>query len=178
MDKPGFLYHGSSSRNITLFEPRAESVRDPHEGPVIFATPDKTIATMFIISSNNSWTQSGLFREIHYFVCSNEKMFRKLDKGGAIYTFDSGQFENDPNKGLRTKEWTSKIPVKPIAKEEFDSALDEMINAGVQVYFVNEEAFQKIEKSSDHGNEILRNTVSENMKRNQNIKILPIFKPN
>lgn len=175
MDKPKFLYHGSSNRNITLFEPRAESIRDPLEGPVVFATPDKTIATMFIVPANDTWTQSGLFGKVHYFVCSDEKKFKEFDNGGAIYTFNSEQFENDPNKGLRNKEWTSKTPVKPITKEEFDSALDEMINAGVQVYFVNEKTFQKIEKSSDHGNKILGNTVSENIKRNQSVKLLPSF---
>jgi hypothetical protein len=30
--KPEFLYHASINRNISEFEPRAESIRDPSEG--------------------------------------------------------------------------------------------------------------------------------------------------
>jgi hypothetical protein len=33
--------------NIEKFEPRAKSIRDSEEGPVVFATPDLALATTF-----------------------------------------------------------------------------------------------------------------------------------
>jgi hypothetical protein len=171
--KPRFLFHGSPNKNITLFKPKVESFRDKNEGPIVFATPDKALSSMFIVPSNDLWTHSGLFGKVHYFVCSDKDRFKKLDKGGSIYTVDSKYFVYDLNKGLGDKEWTSKTAVKPITKENISSALETMIDLGVQVYFVDQETFNKINNSTDFGNEILRNTLSENIKHNKNIICLP-----
>lgn len=173
MDKPKILYHASQNRNIDYFEPRAESIRDPEEGSVVFATPDKVMASIFIVPTDDSWTGSGLFGGVHYFVCGDEERFRGIDKGGAIYTLSSDTFENDPSKGLGTREWTSKISVKPNSSEEFSSGLEAMLEMGVQVYFLDKEKFQELKKSSDHGNKILRKSVSENQKMGKNVMELP-----
>lgn len=173
MTRPKVLYHGSQDINIEEFEPRSRSFRDPSEGPVVFATPDKAIATMFIVPSNDTWTHSGTFGGVRYFVCSDRRKFEKLDTGGVVYIIDSEGFEYDPNKGLGDKEWTCNKPVRPIGEEVVKSALDAMIDLKVQVFFVDKETFNKIDKSSDHGNQILRNSVSENMRKKKNIIILP-----
>ena len=173
MHKPKLLYHASQNRNLSILEPRADKVRDPEEGSVVFATPDKVMASVFIVPTDDSWTNSGLFGGVNYFVCGDEEKFIKLDRGGAIYTLPSTTFINDPNKGLGKREWTSKRPVKPINKEEFDLGLEAMIEMGVQVYFISKEKFQELKRSSDHGNKILRESVSENHKRNKNIRELP-----
>lgn len=171
--RPTFLYHASQNKDIKIFEPRAESVRDINEGPVVFATPDKVMASVFIVSTNDTWANSGLFGSVHYFVCGNENKFRNIDKGGAIYTLPANTFQNDPSKGLGTREWTSKISVEPIKIELYESGLEAMIDMGVQVYFVSQEKFEDIQRSQDHGNEILRNSISENQKRNKNVKKIP-----
>jgi len=173
MNKPLFLYHASQNRNINMFEPRLGSFRDKDEGPVIFATPDKTLASIFIVPTNDLWAHSGLFGKVHYFICGDQDKFINLDNGGAIYTLPSFTFETDPKKGLGTKEWVNKASVKPISKEEYQSGLQAMLSLGVQVYFVDNIKFQEIGKSHDHGNEIVRNSVSENKNRNSNYLEIP-----
>lgn len=176
MGKPKFLYHASRNRSIDIFEPRAESVRDLNEGPVVFATSDKTLASMFIVPTDDTWTSKGLYSGVHCFVCSDELRFKGLDKGGAIYTLPPDTFDNDPDKGLGTREWTSKLPVRPLRKEVYESGLEVMINKGVQIYFLDQQQFQKFQKlkrSPDHGIRILRKSISENLKRGKNVRELP-----
>jgi len=176
MNKPKFLYHASQDRNITVFEPRQDSFRDKDEGPLIFATPDRVMSSIFIVPTNDSWTHSGLFGKVHYFVCGDEMRFKKKDKGGAIYCLSSDTFETDPTKGLGKREWVSKASAKPMNKEEYWSGLEAMLSMGVQVYFVDINKFQEIEKSRDHGNEIMRNSLSENKKKNVNYIEIPFVR--
>lgn len=173
MKRSKLLYHASQNRNIKVLEPRAESVRDKDEGLVVFATPDKILASIFLVPTNDSWTKSGLFGVVHYFVCSDKNRFLKEDKGGAIYNLPSETFETDEMKGLGDREWTSKVPVKPVSIEMFESGLKAMLKLGVQVYFVTQQQFQDIKKSKDHGNSILRKSTSENQKLSLNVKEIP-----
>lgn len=64
-------------------------------------------------------------------------------------------------------------PVKTIGKKIFESGLQAQLDAGVQVYFVDEETYQAIEDSEDHGLAIIRSLESENKKRNINPKEVP-----
>lgn len=90
--KPQILYHSSPDHNITLFEPRADSIRDPAEGPVVFASPDKTYASIFLIPTDDPWTNISQFNGNHYLIVSDKKRLYNLDKGGAIYTVPSKTF--------------------------------------------------------------------------------------
>ncbi len=92
-----------------------------------------------------------------YIVISDEERFKKLDKGGVIYSLPNKTFENDPEKGLRELEWTSAEPVTPTNKEFVRSALEDMVKNGVKVYFVDKATFQKIQHSSDHGKSVIDN---------------------
>lgn len=169
MKKPEYLYHASPNKNIDVFEPRAETVRDPNEGPVVFATTSEAKASKFLVPTNDNWSESGAFNQVNYIVISDEERFRNLDKGGSIYTIPSDTFYQDPKIRGGSSEWVSKEPVKPVAKEDFESGLDTMIEFGVQVYFVDKKTFEKIQNSEDHGYEILKKLDSENKKRNMNI---------
>ena len=65
MDAPEYLYHGSDNRGIQIFEPKAERVRDKAEGLVVFATQDKSFASMFLAPGDDSWhTKAGLMGNI------------------------------------------------------------------------------------------------------------------
>ena len=139
MEKPSALYHGSSNREIARFEPRSEKVRDPQEGPKVFATSDKRMASAFIVGADDSWANSGMHNGVPYLVISDRQRFEQLDQGGAIYHLPPDTFETDPNKGLGTVEWTSSESVEPFHKEEHQSALEAMLEQGVQVYFVDPE---------------------------------------
>ena len=66
-------------------------------------------------------------------------------------------------------EWISRQSIKPTEKVVYESALDAMIDNGVQVYFVDKETFEKIKESEDHGVGIIKTLESENQKRGVNI---------
>ncbi len=169
LGKPPYLYHASASRDITSFEPRSGSVRDSSEASRVFATPDKRLATVFLVSTDDSWANSGLFNGVPYLIVGDENRFRQADKGGAIYSLPNDTFSSDPNKGLGDYEWTSDKEVLPISNEEYDSALEAMLESGVQVYFTDMETYQAFQNAEDHGLSILRNLMSENKKRDINL---------
>jgi len=149
--KPKFLYHGSPNKNIAIFEPRAESIRDPKEGPVIFGAPDKVYASMFLVPSDDDWTSKGQFSGQYYQAIADEKRYRELDKGGAIYTFSSESFETDLTKSMKQREWISRKPVKPIKKEVYESGLEAMKQLGVKVVFVTSDVFSEFRQKLRSG---------------------------
>lgn len=168
--KPAVLYHSSPNTEIGEFEPRSDKVRDPNEGPRIFATPDKALASAFIVPTDGSWVNIGRFNEVPYIIISDEQRFKDSDKGGAIYHLPSNTFETDLNKGMKSSEWTSRVPVKPIDKDIYKSGLEAMLSLGVQVYFVDTDTLHRINESADHGYSIVNTLPSENQKLNINPK--------
>jgi len=156
-ERPTVLYHASRNVGIEAFEPRALKVRDRNEGPRVFATPSRAVASMFLIESDDSWVKSGVEDGVPYMVISDESRYRALDTGGVVYSLPAITFENDPDKGLGEFEWTSAEPVVPNEKESVPSALVDMLAHGVQVYFVNTETFHAIEQSDDYGWSIRHN---------------------
>lgn len=154
-EKPRVLYHASSNRNIEMFEPRIGKRRNENEGAQVFATPSKAMATIFLVETDDSWTQSGSMDGTPFIIISDKERFEALDKGGTIYSLPSDLFETDLDKGLRDLEYTSAETVEPVESESFDSALEAMLENGVQVYFVDQETFRKIEESDDDGEAIV-----------------------
>ena len=154
-EKPAVLYHASRASDIETFEPRARSVRDRNEGPRVFASPSRAMMSVFLVKSDDSWVNSGAMDGVPYIVISDEERFKSLDTGSYLYSLPNDTFENDPGKGLRELEWTSKTPVKPIGKEFIPSALQDMLKQGVKVYFVDKKTFQEINAAKDHGKSIL-----------------------
>ncbi|HUW21431.1 MAG TPA: hypothetical protein VMW41_02060 [Candidatus Bathyarchaeia archaeon] len=149
--QPKFLYHASQNRNIKILKPRAKSIRSSDEGPVVFASPDKAYASMFLVPSDDCWTSKGQFDGWYYQAISEEERYRKLDKGGAIYTFKSNTFKSDPTRGMREKEWISKEPVKPVKKEIYESGLDAMMQLGVKVVFISPAVFSRFRQMLRRG---------------------------
>ncbi len=157
---PKVLYHSSPNIDIEIFEPRKEKVRDPEEGPVVFATPDKALAAAFLVRTDGSWVKIGRFSDGKtqtpwHLVTKNKRRFRKSDKGGAIYHLPPEGFSSNLDKGMGDVEWTSTSKVKPIKKEVFPSGEQAMKDLGVNVYFVNRKIFNAINKSKDHGRSII-----------------------
>lgn len=171
--KPDLLYHASSDTGILEFEPRAESTRDPSEGPVVFATPSEAFASMFIVKTDDSWTKKSRFGKVFVTVIADRERFLQRDQGGSIYTLPSETFETDPSKGMGRNEWVSKRPVKPTRNDKYSLGLDAMMALGVQVYFVGKEKFREIKEAPDYGPGILRGLESENKARGVNVKELP-----
>lgn len=89
-----------------------------------------------------------------------------------MYAFPSDTFEYDPHKGMGDKEWTSRKSVKPLSEVRYASALDAMIENGVQVYFVDKKTFEDVGSSDNHGYTILTGLTSENERNNRNVRSL------
>lgn len=157
--RPSVLYHASPSKNIEILEPKAEGFRDVKEGPVVFATPDKSYASCFLVDTNDSWTQIshwGRENAPWNIIISDEGKFRRLDVGGAIYELPVSSFYCDMDKGTGKSEWVSKTSVIPFRKETYGSGLKAMLKNNVNVFFVSKETFNEIRNSNDHGYAIIK----------------------
>lgn len=165
---PKVVYHGSPGYEfIPILEPRAQTIRDEREGLVIFATPYIAYASCFLTRTDSTWVQHGRFGSGNPFYCviSNEARFRHADKGGTIYTLPGDTFIYDNKYGTGAIEWLSKSSVRPIDATACPSALETMIEYGVQVYFVDSHTYQKILDANDYGYSLLHQLTSENQLR-------------
>lgn len=143
------LYHGSTNRNIKVFEPRADSVRDKNEGPVVFATPSLKLASCYLFKWDDSWVDQPTpmpdgdktdYQVV--MVISDKSRFKKEDKGGSIYILPAHGFKFDESKGLGIYEGINRAKVTPISQLNFSSGLEAMQQLGVQVHFVSREQFR------------------------------------
>lgn len=177
------LYHASSNRDIKIFEPRQESVRDPNEGPVVFATPDPAYASCFIVKCNDSWSKLGRWGSGNgvfgpwVMVVADMERFESLDRGGKIYELPNETFETDPERGSGLAEWVSKAPVKPLPNSMiYESGFEAMIDHKVQVFFADQNTIDRMHKSRDHGYSVVyemqRKGMSENQRLGKNVVFL------
>ena len=165
--KPEILFHGTSSKNLEVLEPKAITMRNKKDGPVVFGTHDEVFASIFMVQMNDSWTDSGHLNDIPYLLIADKQRFLGLDSGGAIYQMPSDTFVN-PKFDKGEKEWASKVSVTPIGKTEYENALDTMIELGVQVYFVSLEKMNRFKKSKEAT--VINSFKSENQKRDKNVR--------
>ena len=171
-EKPPFLYHGSPHKGVEEFEPRISQGTGEEFGAMVYATPDLATASAFLAEVKKEWS-AGRFGDAFYVLIPySREEFIKNDKGGHIYVLPSDTFKSDHERGLGKYEWVSKEKVKPTKKIEEPSALDAMLENGVQVYFVDDNIYKQIKESNDHGLSILKNLESENQRRGVNVKPL------
>lgn len=165
--KPSVLYHGTAIRNLKQLVPQNKSIRDPEEGPVVFATTRKDLAVCFCLPTDDSWVKIGVGNNKCEIVISDERRFRQLDQGGIVYELPSTTFTCDINKGMKELEWTSKEPVVVHGQTKYKSVLDGLIQEGVTVYFVSQDFFEQYVKNKEKRSEMLSGVISENQKREQ-----------
>lgn len=167
--KPQFLYHGSPNR-IEQLEPRTKPHREKEEGKLVYATSELTDAIMFL--QRTAMTGQFLVRGekvVYAIIVSNREEFIEKDIGGYLHILPSKTFEPSPYKGM-PNEWVSKDAVQPTEVIKYLSALDTMIENGIQVYFVDQDMLQQIRDTVDHGYDIFKKLESENKRRGVNIK--------
>jgi len=145
--EPKELYHASDNKELQEFESRKEKIRNPNEGPVVFATKDKAYASMFIVRSDDAWTIKGQSGNDFFIGIADRKRYEVTDKGGAIYTFATKGFLTEPNqRGIRSKEWVSRENVRPVSKQIYSSGLEAMKSLGVKIFFINYDLLREINK--------------------------------
>lgn len=168
-EKPEFLYHGSPHR-IEELQPRTKPHREKEEDKLVFATSEIGDASMFLYKTALTGHFMVEEESIGYAVIvEDRKELLRKDKGGHIHVLSSRTFDPTPYKGM-SNEWVSKEGVKPKKVIEYDSALNAMLEYGVQVYFVDDITYQKIRNAEDHGYSIFQNLQSENQTRDINVK--------
>jgi hypothetical protein len=97
--------------------------------------------------------------------------FIARDTGGTMYALPSDEFELNGDE-LGGGEWASDKVVTPIERADYTSALEAMIENGVQGYFVDDETMVSMINTEDGGVEILKNLQSENQRRGINVRPL------
>lgn len=177
-EKPPILYIAAQTPNLQELSPREGRNRGGNEGAVVFSTPNKELASIFLVEDHDdSWMQIGYFSDIPYVaICMSREDFLKRDHGGTMYEVPSATFDFSPDLGMGDKEWTSSESVRPIRETDYPSALDAMIENGVNVYFVDRSTFDAMNSADDHGFSILLSLTSENKLRNKVVKPLEDLK--
>lgn len=169
-EKPPLLYHGSAHKSLEELKPQGREHR-AEEGELLYATPDLTIASIFLVEGAHYGC--GKFGDVSYaWIIADRDEFIRSDRGGYIYVLPSDSFEINRGRGLGNDEYASKEPVKPVKTIEYPSAVDAMIENGVQVYFIDQDTYEKIQTSKDHGCAIFNSLKSENQRRGTSVNSL------
>lgn len=144
MNRPSKLFHASPLVDIEEFEPRNEYPRYTGETKLVFATPRRELAAMFLVPRDIE-TEISIYDDRYVvFINSDKESFLKYDKGGAIYTLLVDSFETDSVHGMGEIEWYSKTPVKPIDKVIYKTSIEAMNKFNVDRFFVDSDTFEKI----------------------------------
>ncbi|KKQ52392.1 MAG: hypothetical protein US72_C0008G0057 [Microgenomates group bacterium GW2011_GWC1_38_12] len=95
MNRPLYLYHASPQCDLKIIEPRKNTAPEGFKkGPVVFATDSFPFVTQFLVPHDDSWANGGAFGSTYFFVISDGKRFKKVDKGGCVYLVLSDNFTN------------------------------------------------------------------------------------
>ena len=163
------LYHGSPNKIEGELKPilKHSTLEHIHNKPAVFATERIDVASLFMFPLD-TLASIGFEQDIAYIcIWGTSEEFISKDKGGYIYIFSSDKFEQVG----KDYEWQSFVTVLPKEVKEYSSVIDGMIENNVQVYFINDNSkFDKIEAEKDNRAPILKEILSENQKRNFNVK--------
>ncbi|MBP6942531.1 MAG: hypothetical protein KBB55_00625 [Candidatus Buchananbacteria bacterium] len=166
MEKTSVLYHGSPNGEIEEFLPRVSKGSGESHGALVYASPDKATAIMFMANVSVPWSTGLTGNNVLYAIIPMDRdIFIANDHGGYVYMLDAKTFSSDPQRGMGEYEWASSVPVKPLEKIRFESVLEAMIEHGVQVYFVEQEKYQTMLESKQPKYTFLKDLESENARR-------------
>ena len=138
--KPKILYHVSHSDNIDVFEPREKSKRHESDPPLVFSSPVKAVSSLFLLEhSNNDISGSYNGGKTWALVAESLDDLKKRNRPGFMYSLPPDDFKVDPHIGLGLYEWSSESAVAPNGKEKINSALETILELGVQIYLPSNE---------------------------------------
>lgn len=159
-DKPAKLYHGSARRIEGPLTPvmRHATLDHIHDRAAVFGTERMDIAALFMFPMEV--LASIGFEENVAYICiwGTREAFAGKDREGFIYVLPGNSFE----KVGKDYEWQNFQSVQAIEIKTFPSALEGMMECGVRVYFVNDEAvFDRIVADKEHRLPILKDLTPE-----------------
>lgn len=155
MKKPDVLYHASVNNDIAVLDPKTSEERLSHYGNLLFATPYKALAAMFLAPKTQALEVTKFGDTFALVAASSAEEFIEKDLGGTIYTLPSDSFATHQDLTMQDTEYVTKESVTPIDKEVYATALDAMRRSGVRVYFVEASVLKDIRSADDHGLKIL-----------------------
>jgi hypothetical protein len=141
--RPHQFYHVSQNGSIDEFVP-LPSKRLKDEPDSVFAATTRSVAAMFGIKSD--YTKSGSYDggKTWTIIVGDAKKFLEDDKGCYMYTLPPEDFTVNPDLGLGLAEWTCPKAVKPTKMQHFDSAIEIMLDSGVNIIPVSSEEMAKL----------------------------------
>lgn len=128
---------------------------------------------MFTANVGRSWSTGKVGDVLYAIIPLTREEFLSRDTGGFIYQIPGETFSSEPGRGMGDREWASPVAVRPSGVEKISSSLDAMIDAGVQVYFVDPASYEEMLKNDDPSWVFLKDFESENFRRGVNFKPLP-----
>ncbi len=137
------LYHASQQKKLKVLSPQPTKSHNKYIGDYLFATKNFTLALMYLTPKGISILMEPN-DDSNIIICSNEKSFTKIDKGGAIYSLPADKFMDSPQKDISDYEMVSTAKVEPIKVKIYDSVLVALMSAGIKVRFVNPSLFKDL----------------------------------
>lgn len=138
------LYHASQNKELILLEPKQTLSKDKCIGDYLFATSDKLLATMYLVTKGYGALFGSRDNPPHIVIGANKDEYMANDKGGAIYELPVSSFIESPQVELSEYEMVSTKSVKFLKRTIFDNSLDAMHSAGVKIHFVDQKTFDNL----------------------------------
>jgi hypothetical protein len=172
LEKPASVLHGSPRGDIKEFIPRVSLGSGEAFGPQVYASNDPAVAAMFTADVDGPWSTGSVGEVLYAIIPGTRESFVERDRGGYIYELPGGTFSSDPRRGMGKREWASPVAVTPTKVTKVPSSLNAMVEAGVQVYFVPAELYEKMRATDSPNWKFLIGLESENLRRGVNVREL------
>ena len=155
MKKPDILYHASENNDLIQLNPHTDEERLSHYGKLLFATPYRSLAAMFLAPKTQDVQIMRFNDRFVFIVASSPEKFQQKDLGGTIYVLPSEKFSTHKDLNMPDTEYVTSDSVEPIGKYVYKSAIEAMKANDIQIYFADESTLSAIRAADDHGLEIL-----------------------
>lgn len=140
----GILYHASPIKDLKVIEPKRTLSKNVDIGNFVFATSDNRLAAMYLATKGNAILLNVNSQLPRIIILNSPENYLRNDTGGAIYKVYDENFVKTPQDGLEDSELVCDSRVIPIDKTGYNTSLDAMKEAGIEVYFVNQTQFDDI----------------------------------
>ncbi len=129
------LYHGSSTQNLKIIEPRRKTYVHKTDPPRVFVTTDESFAACFTFYwADQEGFDLGNINNGPWILKVPKKFKNRLTKPCSIYIVEPGNYKQVKN--MLKQEYFSTKPIKVLEEIKYRTALDAMKTNGVKVIFI------------------------------------------
>lgn len=138
------LYHSSPVKNLKILNTSPTLSNNVNIGNYLFATENKLLALMYLMPQGFPIMMDSKKNNPTVVIAGNTEEVLSMDHGGSVYVLDDKNFIETPQKGLSDYERVSKVSVKPIREIKVEDTINSLIEAGVSIYFVDDNVFNDL----------------------------------